>query len=382
VLIPYNTDAPIYHFPWATIGLIVANSLLYLVSATAEPAEVEPWILIFGDGLHPLQWVSNNFLHAGFLHLLGNMIYLWTFGLIIEGKLGWWRFLGLYLLICTLYGAILQVVMLGSEGGALGASGAIYGLIATALVWAPRNEISCWLIIGLRPMELELSVIFLATLYIIWEFVSAGIGGFAMSSEVLHLTGAGIGAAFGVALLKLQWVDCEGWDVFTVLAGRERTSRERFQAESQPIKQPGLNSGSVEIRKSINELSEQIEAANAPAAREAYDRHISRFPSAAIPEAELISLIVLLHNAKDWSASLKPMVDYLRRFPENSSRMRLKLAQILLLHENRPQKALQVIQKIPPGSLDDKLEAAREKIVAHAEELAASGELEMEDDQW
>ena len=50
-----------------------------------------------GDGIHPLQWLTNNFLHAGFFHLAGNMIFLWTFGLVVEGKLGWWAFLLVYL---------------------------------------------------------------------------------------------------------------------------------------------------------------------------------------------------------------------------------------------------------------------------------------------
>ena len=51
------------------------------------------WALVLGDGLHPLQWVTNNFMHSGFFHLAGNMIFLWTFGLVVEGKLGWWRVL-------------------------------------------------------------------------------------------------------------------------------------------------------------------------------------------------------------------------------------------------------------------------------------------------
>ena len=52
---------------------------------------------MLGDGIHPLQWLTNIFLHAGFFHLVGNMIFLWTFGFVVEGKLGWLPFTALYL---------------------------------------------------------------------------------------------------------------------------------------------------------------------------------------------------------------------------------------------------------------------------------------------
>ncbi len=119
MLVPYNTDAPIYHFPAATIGLIAVNTLVFIVTLQADPQNVAPWILQFGAGLHPLQWVSNIFLHAGFLHILGNMFYLWGFGLVVEGKLGWWRFLLVYLAIGAISSGMEQVAMLDGTGGAL-----------------------------------------------------------------------------------------------------------------------------------------------------------------------------------------------------------------------------------------------------------------------
>ncbi|HEV3416610.1 MAG TPA: rhomboid family intramembrane serine protease, partial [Pirellulales bacterium] len=92
MLIPYNTDAPLYHFPFVTIGLIAVNAIVLVVTMQADPSAVKPWELQFGHGLQPGQWVSNNFLHSDIVHLLGNMFFLWGFGLVVEGKLGWWRF--------------------------------------------------------------------------------------------------------------------------------------------------------------------------------------------------------------------------------------------------------------------------------------------------
>ena len=86
-LIPYGTNAPIYHWPIATVGLIVINVVVFALSI-ASPESVEPFILAFGDGFHPVQWITSNFLHADIFHLIGNMLFLWAFGIIVEGKLG------------------------------------------------------------------------------------------------------------------------------------------------------------------------------------------------------------------------------------------------------------------------------------------------------
>ena len=53
MIIPWGTDAPIYHLPIATVGLIVVNTVAFFASVNAQ--DPEPYMLAFGDGLHPLQ---------------------------------------------------------------------------------------------------------------------------------------------------------------------------------------------------------------------------------------------------------------------------------------------------------------------------------------
>ena len=106
--------APIYHFPFATIGLIVVNAAAF--GTTIAHEHPEEWMLAFGQGLHPVQWITSAFLHADIMHLVGNMIFLWAFGLVIEGKLGWWRFLIVYLGLAAFESAVVQLCMLGGEG--------------------------------------------------------------------------------------------------------------------------------------------------------------------------------------------------------------------------------------------------------------------------
>src|SRR4026207_2536543 len=92
------------------------------------------------------------------MHVVGNMAVLWGIGIIVEGKIGWLRYLLLYNFIGVFQCGVEQTLMIfADEGGSLGASAIIYGLIAVAMVWAPRNELSC-LLIAYRVMTFELPV--------------------------------------------------------------------------------------------------------------------------------------------------------------------------------------------------------------------------------
>ena len=128
----------LYHFPVVTIALIVLNTAAFAASLAHE--DPSPYMLEFGDGLHPVQWVTSVFMHADPVHLVGNMIFLWGFGLVIEGKIGWWRFLLVYLGLGIFQSALVQLCMLSSTVRRLGASGAIYGLLAMVLIWCRKTK--------------------------------------------------------------------------------------------------------------------------------------------------------------------------------------------------------------------------------------------------
>ena len=146
MLIPFKTDAPIYHWPFATVGLIIVNSLVFIAlpsaleRAVSVDAGEETWILQYGNGLHPVQWVTSNFIHGDFGHLLGNMFCLWAFGIIVEGKIGWWRFLLVYFGIGMLQCASEQLITLGvAEGASFGASATSEPAASTTAVQTPTE---------------------------------------------------------------------------------------------------------------------------------------------------------------------------------------------------------------------------------------------------
>lgn len=259
-MIPVGTDAPIYYFPYATIGMIVTNVIFFLAfCAFPDPTKVEYFdgyekisheekeerlrnlspekaalyrqilqpdysktlrgkLSLQLDRINPLQWVTNNFMHANLGHLVFNMIFLWGFGLVVEGKAGPVLFSIMYLLIGTVYSSGLQICcsMFMDRGTALGASAAIFGLLAVCVVWAPANEFTVFVFKTL----LDVPIVIYGFLFFAKEFSFWYLGGCKLDSQLLHIIGFITAAPLGIALLRFKIVDCEGWDIFSYLAGK------------------------------------------------------------------------------------------------------------------------------------------------------------------
>ncbi|MCA9131169.1 MAG: rhomboid family intramembrane serine protease, partial [Planctomycetales bacterium] len=245
MIFPYNTDAPIYHYPIATISLIVTNALLFLIvparflqvplpEELLLEGETNPtftMLLEYGNGLHPLQWLASPFMHADILHLASNMLVLWSFGLVVEGKVGSVVFVALYMLIAVGQSALEQAMMLFASGGAsLGASAAIFGILGIAVVWAPSNNFDVVWFLGFRGGSFEMPILLYGFLSLVLEVFTLVHSNFSVSGSLLHLMGLGFGLGLGFLWLRRDWVDCEGWDLITVLRGREGQTHHEQQA--------------------------------------------------------------------------------------------------------------------------------------------------------
>jgi membrane associated rhomboid family serine protease len=377
-VIPYRTDAPIYHFPWATIGLIAVNAAAFIALFGGAIEDPDDWILIYGDGLHPLQWLTSNFIHGGLMHLAGNMFYLWGFGLVVEGKLGWWKFLLVYFGIGVGECAIEQTVMLGTdEGGSFGASAIVFGVLAIALVWAPENEVSVLWFRGTFDISIRVFSLF----YIGWEALTVFVTGFAIGSSLLHLMGAAFGFMIGTILLKAGWVDCEGWDLFTRRRGRSAKT-EPTSKPAPSVQRPAVVWNAEKIGAAIDRMRSHIQAGQTRAAVSVYEQIAPHASSRQLGEIDLLALIKSMHDSKLWNESVPVMVQFLRWFPQNDMRVRIRLAQVLIREQKRPGQALRVLAKIQPGSLPDQIEQVRQKLEAQAARMRDEGALELQTEDW
>ncbi|MGB7324399.1 MAG: rhomboid family intramembrane serine protease, partial [Rubripirellula sp.] len=218
MLIPYGTDAPIYHRPIATVSIIVINFAMFLATGMGHVyGSIQSpyrWLIIEFDQVNPLQWITGAFMHASWCHLIGNMIFLWCFGLVVEGKIGWRKFSLVYLTLCLGKGAITQIPMFaihgasfGSMSGCLGASGVIFGLIAIALCWAPKNNMHCLFTWSLwMPYPIDVPIFGLGILYAIMEILTLALVGFHMSTPMLHMLGMVVGFPVAIYMLKKNLV--------------------------------------------------------------------------------------------------------------------------------------------------------------------------------
>jgi membrane associated rhomboid family serine protease len=386
-ILPYGTDAPVYYWPFATVGLIVVNVAVFALTLAA-PEQVEPFILAFGDGLHPVQWITNAFLHQGFAHIVGNMVFLWCFGLIVEGKLGWYKMLAVYLGIAAIEGFITQLAMLGGHGGALGASGAIFGLMAMSVIWAPENEIQCYFVVFYwvaRVSEFEVKVLVLVGMFLSFQIVAAILSGMSMSSEMLHLVGASIGFPIAIVMLKLGWVDCEHWDLFSVCAGRHTmTDAERQEAEDRKPERIKQRADEEQQRhdSATQQIRELIHNGQPQFALKAHQRMSQAMPNWNLSEPDMLGLIRGLHEKGLWSDSISPMAEYLARYREKATPVRLKLSQILVMHEHRPAQAMKVLAKVDAATLDAPQREFYSKLRAKARQMHEQDPYEVAEHDW
>jgi hypothetical protein len=202
-----------------------------------------------------------------------------------------------------------------------------------------------------------------------------------MTTPVLHLMGAAVGFPLAVVMLKQDMVDCEGWDLFTVWKGEHGTFRKDKEVVETPAeKQDRLAVQSDDASQRVAHLLRQQQPALALAQ---YKKLRATLPSWQIPRELLFTLIrMVLESDLDNAQCVPLMVDYLKQYPEGSERIRLKLAYLLLQHEPRPSQALRVLEKIPQGTLPEKLELSRRQLIDKAQQMRDAGPMELAPEDW
>src|SRR5664280_1376855 len=143
-MFPLRDTQPSYSKPVVTVLLIVINILVFLYEISLDPFARNDFIATYGlvpDHFSFLCVLTSMFLHGGWLHVLGNMWFLWIFGDNIEDILGHGKYL-LFYLLCGVVAALAQVALnLDSRVPMVGASGAIAGVMGAYMVKFPRARI-------------------------------------------------------------------------------------------------------------------------------------------------------------------------------------------------------------------------------------------------
>lgn len=230
--------------PWVTYTLIALNVLIFLLLLPLHYQPADPSddaartyayvlqeergapgqavlrsmsaydALVFRFGFKPaapapLDLLTSMFLHGGFLHLIGNMLFLWIYGDNVEDRLGRAGFVAAYLgtgMAAALGDAILRW---GSAIPSVGASGAISGVLGFYFIWFPRNRVRVFVFFfPLIATVVELSARLVLGFYLVVDnllplLLSGGSGGIAYGAHIGGFVGA-VGAALALDRVQLR----------------------------------------------------------------------------------------------------------------------------------------------------------------------------------
>jgi len=208
-LIPLKDSNPCTCVPFVTAGLVGVNLLVFGYELALGPragAFIQAYGFIPSQlAQRPFTLVSAMFIHGGFLHVIGNMLYLWIFGDNIESAFGHLRFALLYLV----FGVGATLVHALSEPGSglpmVGASGAVAGVLGSYFLLYPRARVLTLLFFVFFVRLVWLPAVWILGFWLFLQVISAlpsfnrGVGGVAWFA---HIGGFGAGVLFSLPVYR------------------------------------------------------------------------------------------------------------------------------------------------------------------------------------
>jgi membrane associated rhomboid family serine protease len=266
-------SSPSYRItPW--VGrLIVANSVVLLLLMTLFTSREVFQALEFSPSAalsHPWTFVSYMFVHAGLLHLFGNMLALYVFGTAVESRMGSRNFL-LYYLFCGIGAAVFSLLLAGimAVGPFVGASGAVLGVaVAFAMFW-PDAELIVFPIP--LPIKARTLVIGLVALDVIGSRLWPGDG-------IAHMAHVG-GALFGYLFFRVQSLSRRApaqptravERVVMVQSGSAESDRRTPVTPMRPRRRVDSDPVAAEVDRVLDKISEKGISSLTPAERRFLD---------------------------------------------------------------------------------------------------------------
>jgi len=190
--------------PWVTWGLIALNIVFFLglQGSLDQDALLAQFGAVPGQIAHPLVngWrpdiglITSMFMHSGWGHIFGNMIYLWVFGDDIEEALGIWRFIAFYFLAGIAAGLAYVAFNPASTIPLVGASGAISGVLAAYLMLRPCAKVTVlvWVVV---PIRIRIRAFWVIGLWGVLQLISLGAQADDGVAYLAHVGGFAAGAA-------------------------------------------------------------------------------------------------------------------------------------------------------------------------------------------
>lgn len=221
-MIPIGTDRRLRHTPWINYAIVAANVFVFIVlqGARSDTPAVRAYLLQ-PDRPEVYQFFSSMFMHAGWWHLIGNMIFLWVFGNAVNDSLGNVGYLAFYLAGGVIAGV--GYVLLSGTAPVLGASGAISAVTGAFLVLFPRVRVTVLVPLFFILMPFEISSLLFLLLQFGWNlYASLGQAGGGVAYAA-HSSGYVFGIGIVAFVLAIKALPREPYDLLSMV----RTWRRR-----------------------------------------------------------------------------------------------------------------------------------------------------------
>jgi membrane associated rhomboid family serine protease len=334
-ILPIRTNIRPYRTPYVNYALIIINAVFFMLSYSQhiDPRSgavmalrpwAEPFMLI---PLRPFLWqfVSYAFLHGGFMHIIGNMFFLYLFGNNVNDKLGSIGYLCFYLA-----GAVFSGIghSLLSNSPVLGASGAVAAVTGAYLVLFPQTLVTVmyWLIfIG----RIEVSALYFIAFKMIFmdNVIARSTPNVAYDA---HLAGYAFGIIAMLVMLTVGLIEPSSYDLWYMIKqwNRRRVYRDSVSAGFDPytgrttrkikVKQVEKTPAELEklekIKQFRNDITTRINERNLAAAADIYVQLLDFAPDQILPKQQLLDIANLLASQNKADKSAQAYEQFLKHY--------------------------------------------------------------------
>lgn len=392
MLLPLNTDRPLRRPTLITHVLIGLNVVVFLIEVLLQRFEPDLFdrlhtaLWLHGAHLTPWSFITYQFLHADFLHLAGNMLFLFVFGPNLEDRLRRWWFLLFYLVggaaaggIHALWTPLLPVV---------GASGAISAVTGAFLVFFPRTNIKVFVfffVIGV----FYIPAIWFIGFQIFMNIFMQGVGAGTNVAHLAHLGGYAYGGFIAYVLLATGVVAREPYDLFSTArqARRRRAFKEittrghdpwagAAPRRQSPRRESKPDPKAEEHANRRAEVSRLLASGDLAGAASAYRKLRADFERPLLSRDNQITLANYYFQQGEHADAAETYAIFLlkREKDHETPHIRLMLALLYARYLARPADARAMLHDLAPQLTDD---AQRELAQTLEEELGAAADRTM-----
>jgi membrane associated rhomboid family serine protease len=391
-LLPIKTDCPPKRRPLVNYAIIGLNVLIFLAMHYGSPEFADRMSQLYSlDGANPklYQFITYAFLHAGWGHLIGNMLFLYIFGNSLNDKLGHIEYLLFYLAGAIVAGAGYSIF---THAPLVGASGAIAAVTTGFLVLFPRSNILVliWIFYFIDTFEFS-SLFLIGFKMILWDnIIGPKFDGPSNVAHGAHLIGYAFGFVVPLILLAVRALDRDQFDIIALASRIFRrhqfattvyTSGDPFSPKLQSSGPVGNSTATVEPEAAVlyppkivelrQNIADAIARFDLHTAAECYRALIAEDKDHILSRKAQLDVANQLMSEQDYPAASDAYEKYLRRYPnaEQTEQVLLLLGIISGRYLVNADRARELLHKAQPLLKDANQIALCEQEIRRLENL-------------